>query len=243
MGVSRITDLLASTALKGPELLEVSQPSATVAMTSPTLSAAAADNSFNDSAAQFLVEGFAVGDRVNVTGFTGAVASNILVGVITALTAGKMTIGGTDGDVIADDAAGESVTIAKWETRRSTVAQLAALAVAGNAYRVGWFFTSAMAASEVVLLHAFTKATTFAGNFAGSVAAVDGVAPEAQLVIDVQKNNVSVGSLSVSVGGVATFTSTGGTAVAFAVGDRMKLVGPATVNAATNVSGTFEGTF
>lgn len=123
-----------------------------------------------------------------------------------------------------------------------TIAAAGAAAVV-NAYRAGWFYTSALAASEVVMIHAFTKAVTFPANFGGSVAAVGGTMPGATLVLDVQKNNVSVGSLSISTAGVATFTSTGGTAVAFAIGDRLKVVGPATVNTATNVSGTFEGTF
>jgi hypothetical protein len=86
-----------------------------------TISAAAADNSFNDSASGFIAAGFEVGDVVTVTGFTGDVANNIASGIITALTAAKMTIGGTDGDVIADDAAGESVTIRAATARSHTV--------------------------------------------------------------------------------------------------------------------------
>jgi hypothetical protein len=83
-----------------------------VSETATTFSAQASDNSFNDSGAGFVTAGFAVGMAVNVTGFTGTVANNIVGGIITALTSGKMTIGGTDGDVIADEAAGDSVTIA-----------------------------------------------------------------------------------------------------------------------------------
>lgn len=124
---TRITDMAAATALTGAELLEVSQLSTSVTYTATTLSAAASDNSYNDSANQFVAEGFAVGNRVKVTGFTGNVANNILVGTITALTAGKMTIGGTDGDVIVDDAAGESVTISKWGTARATTQDVADL--------------------------------------------------------------------------------------------------------------------
>jgi len=74
-----------------------------------TISAQASDNSFNDSGAAFLTEGFAVGMTVTVSGFT--TPANNLTGIITALTAGKMTIGGTDGDGIVDEAAGDSVTI------------------------------------------------------------------------------------------------------------------------------------
>lgn len=79
--------------------------------TGTTISAAAADNSYNDSGNGFVTAGFEVGDIVEVTGFTGNVANNITRGVITSVAAGKIIIGGTDGDVIVDDAAGESVTI------------------------------------------------------------------------------------------------------------------------------------
>jgi len=85
--------------------------------TATTISAAAADNSFNDSGLGFVAAGFLVGDEVVVSGFTGDVANNLASGVVTALTAGKMTIGGADGNVIVDDAAGESVTIATVEGR------------------------------------------------------------------------------------------------------------------------------
>lgn len=131
MAVTRITGMPAASALSGAELVEVSQLSDTVTISAATISAAAADNSYNDSGAGFVAAGFAVGDRVNVTGFTGNVANNILVGAITALTTGKMTIGGTDGDVIVDDAAGETVVITKWTSRRTTVAAIAAEAAAG----------------------------------------------------------------------------------------------------------------
>jgi hypothetical protein len=38
-----------------------------------------------------------------------------------------MTIGGTDGDVIVDDAAGETVVITKWKTKRTTAQEIANL--------------------------------------------------------------------------------------------------------------------
>jgi hypothetical protein len=120
-----ITDFTAAGTLTGDELLEVSQLSTTVKITGTTLSALASDNSYNDSASGFLAAGFAVGMRVNVSGFTGNPANNLTVGIVTAVTAGKLTIGGTDGNVIVDDAAGESVTIAQWTTRRVTVDALA----------------------------------------------------------------------------------------------------------------------
>ena len=133
MAQERITDMAAASPLLGGELFELSQLSTTVKITAATISAASADNSFNDSAFGFIAAGFAVNDRVRVSGFTGNVANNILVGTITALTTDKMTIGGTDGDVIVTDAEGESVTIAKWKTVQTSLADVVGLAGSGSA--------------------------------------------------------------------------------------------------------------
>lgn len=110
-------------------------------------------------------------------------------------------------------------------------------------YRIGWFWSTALGASEVVLIHTFTDAATFGANFPNAQGVVDGVFPVAVQTIDIQKNNVSVGTISISVTGVVTFASAGGLAVNFAVGDRMKLVGQAGVAASTNVSGSFKGSY
>lgn len=115
-----ISKLTAAGTLIGDEATMLSQKSTAIRISAATISALASDNSFNDSGNGFVTAGFSVGDYVNVTGFTGNVANNIYSGEITALTAGKMTIGGSDGDVIVDDAAGETVVISKWVSRRST---------------------------------------------------------------------------------------------------------------------------
>jgi hypothetical protein len=121
-----ITELdAADTPLDGTEPLIVSQLSATIKITATTLSAAASDNSFNDSGSGFVTAGFAEGDRIGVSGFTGNTANNIYVGTIETLTAGKMIIASPEGDVLVDDAAGESVTIAKWESRRVEAQEIA----------------------------------------------------------------------------------------------------------------------
>ncbi len=124
MAINKISQFTEAEPLDGSELMEVSQPSLTVTITATTISALASDNSFNDSANGFLTAGFAEGDQIRVTGFTGNVANNIFSAKVTVATAGKLTIGGTDGDVIVDDAAGESVTITKWTTKRTTVADV-----------------------------------------------------------------------------------------------------------------------
>lgn len=116
----RISELTDAGALAGVELLEVSKPSTTVTMTVTTLSAVASDDSINDSGNAFITEGFAVGDSVRVQGFTDS-ANNVFSARISALTAGKMTL---DGISLVDEAAGDTVTIAKWETRRCTLQDL-----------------------------------------------------------------------------------------------------------------------
>lgn len=132
MGKS-IGQLTAAGSIAGTELIELQKLSATVTITAATLSAAAADNSYNDSGSGFVTAGFTAGMHVRVSGFTGDVANNITDAVVTAVTAGKLTIGGTDGDVIVDDAAGESVTITAWESVYATASQLvAALSLADD---------------------------------------------------------------------------------------------------------------
>ncbi|QJD54462.1 hypothetical protein P9A30_gp20 [Sphingomonas phage Lucius] len=242
MAQKRITDLDAGLALTGDELIEVSQLSDTVTITATTLSALASDNSLNDSANGFVTAGFEVGDRVNVVGFTGNVANNLFVGIVTALTAGKMTIGGTDGDVIVDDAAGESVTISKWTSRRTTAQDIANLggAVFAGIYRVGFFFVDTPASNEPLMFHCFTDAVDFDDDFAGSVASVENN-PALSFVVSVEKNGVAVGSITVSTGGVVTFVTTGA-GVSFAIGDVMSITAPATADATiARCSFTFKG--
>lgn len=129
-----LSKLAEAGALTGDEITIISQLSTSVTISGTTISADGDDNSFNDSGSGFVAAGFAVDDYVHVTGFTGDVANNIFSGKITALTAGKMTIGGSDGDVIVDDAAGESVAISKWESARINLDDLPGGGGGGGAY-------------------------------------------------------------------------------------------------------------
>lgn len=120
MAPKPISSLPAASAITGAELIEVSQLSTSITITATTISALASDNSYNDSATGFVTAGFLTGDRVKVVGFTGDTANNIFIGTVGSVTAGKMVIDAPEGDVIVDDAAGESVTITKWTSRRTT---------------------------------------------------------------------------------------------------------------------------
>jgi hypothetical protein len=169
----RISELTESGALLGDEMLELSRPSTSVKLTATTISAQASDNSFNDSADGFVAEGFAVGDSVRVDGFTGNTANNIGSGRVTALTAGKMTIGGTDGDVIVDDAAGESVTITRLESRRTTAralnrAAVTALSISSGVVNIdcalGDYFTLALNANVTSITFSNLPASGFGAS-------------------------------------------------------------------------------
>lgn len=78
-------------------------------ITGTTISAAASDNSLNDSGSGFISAGFQVGDLITVSGFTGDTGNNQSDLKITSVTAGKIIVSG--GDALVDDSAGESVTI------------------------------------------------------------------------------------------------------------------------------------
>lgn len=123
----KFTQLEYKSSIDGEETMAFSAPSQTVSITANTISALASDNSFNDSGSGFVSAGFAVGDQIGITGFTGNSANNIFSATITSLTSSKMVIGGGDGDVIVDDSAGESVTIFKWESVRSKINNLSQL--------------------------------------------------------------------------------------------------------------------
>lgn len=82
-------------------------------ITAGTISALAADDSFNDSANGFVAAGFKAGDHILVSGFTGTVANNATYKIVT-VAVGKITVTNPDGTAatnIVDDLAGESVTI------------------------------------------------------------------------------------------------------------------------------------
>lgn len=109
------------------------------------------------------------------------------------------------------------------------------------AYSVPFGFTTAPAASETLLLHVFAEAVTFDDEWAGATEHV-GTNPAASFALDVQKNGVSVGTITISDTGVVTFATSGG-AVSFAVGDLLSIVGPGTADTSiANCAFTLKGT-
>jgi hypothetical protein len=98
-----------------------------------------------------------------------------------------------------------------------------------SGYNIGFFFTTAPTASEVLLLHTVSGAVTLADEFAGSVGDV-GTNPTGAFILDVQVNGASVGTITISAAGAFTFATTAG-AVALAAGDVLKVIAPAGVDA------------
>jgi hypothetical protein len=97
-------------------------------------------------------------------------------------------------------------------------------------YQFGFFATTAPTASEVLCLHMAPVAFTFPANFANSCGSV-GTAPTAAYTITVSRQVggagafTTIGTISISTGGVVTFASSGGTAVAIAALDVLKFTG------------------
>lgn len=86
-------------------------------------------------------------------------------------------------------------------------------------------------ASQKLLRVKMARAVSFAANFAGSYFTATANAT-GSTVFDVQKNGVSVGTVTIGAGSTtATFASSGGAAQAFAAGDVLTILGPATADA------------
>jgi len=201
MSYKAISEMTEVSALNGAEQIEVSQLSSSVTITASTISALAADNSFNDSGSGFVTAGFAAGNRVKVTGFTGNTANNIFTAVITALTAGKMTIGGIDGDVIVDDAAGESVTITKWVSRRAGINKV------GVSFAIGAFIPGTYSAGQRMAGIVIPIACTIPANLTGSTARVFEANPTASTVISLRKNGTEFGTITIATNGACTLAA------------------------------------
>ncbi len=93
-----------------------------------------------------------------------------------------------------------------------------------------------------MLQFVFDQAVDFPDDFAGSQGVV-GTNPAIAATIDVLKNAVSIGTISITVGGVITFVTAGATTESFAIGDIITLVGQATADASmADVSITLRGT-
>jgi hypothetical protein len=124
----RLSQFGDAAALDGTELVLVSQPSSSVTITAGTISAAASDNSLNDSGSGFVAAGFTSGKGILIAGFTGDTGNNGYA-VIESVAVGKIVISGI---TLVDDAAGESVTITQLDSKKTDAQAIADLASAAS---------------------------------------------------------------------------------------------------------------
>lgn len=88
--------------------------------------------------------------------------------------------------------------------------------------------------------HKFLDAVLFPADFAGSAGEVE-TDPASDFVISVRKNDVEVGTITISLAGAFSFNTSGGSAVSFAVGDKLTFIAPDSVGTAANFACTLEG--
>jgi hypothetical protein len=107
------------------------------------------------------------------------------------------------------------------------------------------FLPSKPGASALVLavdIPSNLSTVSFPGNFSGSVGKV-GTNPTSTAAYDVKQNGSSIGGISISTSGVFTFTTTSGTAKAFAASDELTVVAPSSQDATlSDVRFTLAGT-
>lgn len=108
-------------------------------------------------------------------------------------------------------------------------------------YDVGFFVSGKPGAAAVIMILVATRPFTLPDDFAGSKY-FNGANPTTNPIsFDVQKNESSIGSISVTSSGVATFSTTGA-GVSMAIGDRLKVVAPGTQDATcADISVVFRG--
>lgn len=93
----------------------------------------------------------------------------------------------------------------------------------GGSYSVPFGFAAAPAANEHLLVHVFAEPVTFPADFVGARSTI-GANDAVDQTIDIRKNGVTCGTISITAAGAVTFTSAGGTAVSFVAGDRLTAV-------------------
>lgn len=105
-----------------------------------------------------------------------------------------------------------------------------------------WFAPNVvMGSGTIYRLGPFTRTVTFPANFAGSQGHAS-VAPATTQTITVNKNGSSVGTITITSGGVFTFATTGGAAVTYNAGDWISYTNQAGADPSMLVEITLAGT-
>ena len=125
MAEYRITELPDASAFTGSELQPFAQLSTTTLITATTISASSVGNVLADSGNGFVTAGFAGNQQISISGFTGGGVANNLTATIVSVSAGLLYV-----DVpLTSVAAGDTVTITRWLSRKATPAAVQAGAI------------------------------------------------------------------------------------------------------------------
>lgn len=109
-------------------------------------------------------------------------------------------------------------------------------------YILPLFFTTTPTDGEVLLLHVAGADFAIPANFTDALESYVGANPTATFALTVAQNGATIGTISVSTGGVVTATTTSGTAKAIAQGDLITITGPGTADTtAANMAFTIIG--
>jgi len=124
----------------------------------------------------------------------------------------------------------------------------AAVAASGAATPVAYdlplSFPGTPTAGQLMGKLATVRDISLSANFSGSYGHV-GTNPAATFAIDVKDNGSSIGTISISTGGVFTFSTTSGTAKTVSAGHRLEFYAPANSPADSsiaNIAATLKGT-
>jgi len=169
-------------------------------------------------------------DRVLVTAQTSSVDNGVYVVSATAWARA------TDFDGARDIEVGTLVVVSAGEIYRVTAAGTVGteaitfeLVAWQRHYDIGQFFPGKPTNGQTVFLIPFLRATTVDVDLALS-RCVAGVAATASAVFNISKNGTNFGTMTFAIGGtVPTFVAA--VPPAFAAGDYLKIVGPATADA------------
>jgi hypothetical protein len=108
-------------------------------------------------------------------------------------------------------------------------------------YDIGFYFPGTPTTAQVLAETFVGVDVDFDDDFAGSYCRI-GTNPTATFVIDVAVNGVNIGDISISTGGVATFTTDSG-ALSMTAGQRITFTAPASVDAtAADITVLLDGT-
>jgi hypothetical protein len=101
---------------------------------------------------------------------------------------------------------------------------------AGFEHEVSFFFSGKPTSSQEMYRYVFVRAVSYPDEFAGSEISVR-VDPAAQTVIDIQKNAVSIGDVTIEAGSVAGAFNLDSGAIDFAAQDVLTFIGPGSADA------------